>query len=246
MPKGSSDLGEQALSKAVEMGLSTQLDSVETLDVDIHTNPVALMQGELESANIQGQGLVIKDDLRTEELTVKTDGMAIDPLKAAFGDIELIRPTNAAVAAKLTEVDLARACNSDYIHNKLQNLEVKLDDRPVRVSIQQVQVSLPGEGRVAIATDILLVESGAQEHIAFSAVPAVGTQGYQLELNHVQMAPDNTSAPLTQSLLAAADELLDLRHFRLSGMTFQVGHIDVQKEHMNLQAKAHLEKFPGR
>lgn len=245
MPTGNSDLGEQALSKAVEIGLTAQLDAVDTLTADIHTDPVALMQGELESANIQGQGLVIKKDLRTEELTVKTDGIAIDPLKAAFGDIELTRPTNAAVAVKLTEADLERACNSAYIQEKLQNLKVMLDDRPVQVSLQQVQISLSGEGRVAVDADVLLVESKEQQHVAFSAVPSVGSEGYQLELNQVQMSPDNTSEALTQSLLTAADELLDLRKFSLSGMTFQVEQIDVQNEHMNLQAKAHLTKFPG-
>ncbi|PSR16317.1 DUF2993 domain-containing protein [filamentous cyanobacterium CCP3] len=245
MPTGNSDLGEQALSKAVEMGLTAQLDAVDTLAADIRADPVALIQGELESADIQGRGLVIKKDLRTEELTVKTDGMAIDPLKAVFGDIELTRPTNAAVVAKLTEADLERACNSDYIQEKLQNLKVTLDDRPVRVSLQQVQVSLPGAGRVAVATDVLLVESGERQHVAFSAVPSVGAEGYQLQLSQVQMSPDNTSETLTQSLLTAADELLDLRKFSLSGMTFQVEQVDVQKEHMNLQAKAHLTKFPG-
>ncbi|MBE9155562.1 DUF2993 domain-containing protein [Nodosilinea sp. LEGE 06152] len=245
MAKGNSDLGEQALSKAVEMGLSTQLDSVESLEAEIRTNPGALLQGEVESADIQGQGLVIKGDLRTEELRVQTDGMAIDPIKAAFGNIELTRPTNAAMAAKLTEADIERACNSDYIQQKLQNLEVKLDDRPVQMKIQQVQVSLPGEGRVAIATDILKLDSGEQQHVAFSAVPAVDAQGYQLMLNDVQMEPNNTSEPLTQSLLAAANDLLDLRQFSLSGMTFQVERIDVQKEHMTLQAKAHLKTFPG-
>lgn len=245
MAKGNSDLGEQALSKAVEMGLTTQLDSVENLEAEIHTNPVALVQGELESADIQGQGLVMKDDLRTEELTVQTDGMAIDPLKAAFGEIELTRPTNATVAVKLMEADIERACNSDYIHKKLQNLEVKLDDRPVQVRAQQMQVSLPGQGRVAIATDVLLVESGEQRHVAFSAAPAIKPQGYQIVFNDVQMEPGNTSEPLTQGLLAAADDLLDLRRFSLNGMSLQVQTIDVQREHMNLQAKAHLEKFPG-
>ncbi|MGB3203342.1 MAG: DUF2993 domain-containing protein [Nodosilinea sp.] len=246
MTQGTSDLGEQALSKAVEIGLTAQLDAVDALTADIHTDPVALMQGQLESADIQGRGLVIKKDLRTEELSVKTDGMAIDPLKAAFGDIELTRPTNAAVAAKLTEADLERACNSDYIHKKLQNLQITLDDRPVRVSLQQVQVSLPGDGRVAVAADILLVESGEQQHVAFSAVPSVGPEGYQLQLKQVHMSPNNTSEALTQSLLTAADDLLDLRKFSLSGMTFQVEHIDVQREHMTLQAKALLTKFPGR
>ncbi len=35
----SPDLGEQTLNKAAEIGLSSQLDEVENLDVDIKTDP---------------------------------------------------------------------------------------------------------------------------------------------------------------------------------------------------------------
>ncbi|MGA9379223.1 MAG: LmeA family phospholipid-binding protein [Phormidium sp.] len=45
-------LGEQVLSKATEIGLSTQLDEVEELNVDIRTNPIQVMQGELESVSM--------------------------------------------------------------------------------------------------------------------------------------------------------------------------------------------------
>jgi len=45
-------LGEEALSKAAEIGLSTQLDEVEELNVDIRTNPIQVMQGELESVSM--------------------------------------------------------------------------------------------------------------------------------------------------------------------------------------------------
>ncbi|WP_035991270.1 DUF2993 domain-containing protein [Leptolyngbya sp. KIOST-1] len=245
MAQGNSDLGEQALSKAVEMGLSTQLDAVETLETEIRTDPVALMQGQLESVAIQGQGLVIKEDLRTEALAVKTDGIAIDPLKAALGDIELTRPTNATVAAKLTEADIERACNSDYIQQKLQDLEVTVEDRPVRLRVQQVKVSLPGDGRVAIATDIQRLDSGEQQHVAFTTTPTLAPEGYQVVLSEVDLGEDNTSAPLTESLLSAAKDLLDLRQFSLSGMTLHVDRIDVLEKYINLQAKAQLEKFPG-
>jgi hypothetical protein len=245
MATGNPDLGEQALGKAMEVGLSSQLDAVETLEAEIRTNPVALMQGELESAAIQGQGLVMKEDLRTEQLTVQTDGIAIDPIKAAFGDIELTRPTNATAAVTLTEVDIQRACNGDYIHRKLQKLAVNLDDRPVRLDAQQIRVSLPGAGRVAIAADVTVVETEAQHHVAFSAIPVMGSQGHEIVLEQVEVAPDNTSDPLTHSLLAVAAELLDLRKFTLSGMTLQIQQIEVQSGKMNLQAQALLEKFPG-
>src|SRR5919199_3497575 len=83
------DIGEQALSKAVEVGLSTQLDEVENLDVDIRTDPVKLIQGELESVQIEGQGLVMQKDLRAQELKVRTGDISINPLSVAFGKIEL-------------------------------------------------------------------------------------------------------------------------------------------------------------
>lgn len=245
MPSNNLDLGEQALSKAVEVGLSTQLDAVESLEVEIRTNPIAFMQGELESADIQAQGLVIKDDLRTDQLTVQTDGVAIDPIKAALGEIEFTRPTNAAMAAKITEADVERAFNSEYIHQKLQAVEVDLGDRSVQVNAQQVQVSLPGQGRVAIAADVLVVELGEQQHVAFNALLAMGPKGYELVLNDIQMAAANTSDELTRGLLAIAANLLDLRHFTLSGMTLQLQHINVQPGHIDMQAQAYLEKFPG-
>ena len=245
MTRGNADLGEQALSKAFEMGLSTQLDAADVLDTEIRTNPLALMQGELESADIQGRGLVIKNDLRTELLTVKTDGLAIDPLKAALGSIELTRPTNATAAVELTEGDIERACNSDYIRQKLQALDVTLEGDPVRVTAEQINFSLPGDDQVAIAASLVLDETGERQQVAFRAVPALGPRGHEVVLNNVQIEPENTSEPLTQSLLAAAKDLLDLHNFTLSGMTLQLQSLDVQPGKMVLQMQAYVEKFPG-
>jgi hypothetical protein len=240
-----SDLGEQALSKAVEVGLSAQLDEVETLEAEVHTDPIALMQGEIKSADIHGHGLVMEGDLRTEDITVKTDGIAIDPLKAAFGDIKLTRPTNAAALVTLTESDIERAFNSDFICQKLQNLEVMIDDRPMHVNAQRIQFSLPSLGKVAIATDITVLETEETQHLSLSAVPEIGSQGHQVVLKDLQVESGDAPKALTDSLLQAASELLDLRNFALDGMSLQLQKIDVKTGQIVLQAKAHLEKFPG-
>jgi hypothetical protein len=245
MANGNADLGEQALSKAVEIGLSSQLDGAESLEADIRTNPIALAQGELESADIEGRGLVIKKGLRTEQISVQTDGIAIDPLKAAFGQIELTRPTNANATVKLTEEDIDRACNSDYIQSKLQGAQVTLEDRPVRVTVRQVDFLLPGDNRVAIAAQVTLEETGEEQRIAFSAVPTLGPQGHQVMLEDVQIGEENSSAPLTEGLLATVPDLLDLRTFTLGGMTLQLQGLTVQPGAIDLQVQAHVQKFPG-
>ena len=62
----SSNIGDRAISEAAEVGLANQLDEAKNLDVDICTNPLNIMQGEIDSVSVKGEGLVIKKELRAE------------------------------------------------------------------------------------------------------------------------------------------------------------------------------------
>jgi hypothetical protein len=240
------DLGEQALSKAVEIGLSTQLDEVENLEVDIRTDPGKLLQGELESVKIEGQGLVMQKDLRAEELEVKTNSIAINPLSAAFGKIELTRPTEADAHVVLAEQDMERAFNSEYIHDKLQNLDVNVDGQAMTIDTRQVQFRLPGDGKIALNAEILLNKTGETKQVSFTTVPRMSAGGEQISLDEVQYAEGQEVSPeLTAALLERAGELLNLRNFELEGMSLRLKGLDVQKGKLTLQANAYVEKFPN-
>jgi hypothetical protein len=240
------DFGEQALSKAVEIGLSTQLDEVENLEVDIRTDPGKLLQGELESVKIEGQGLVMQKDLRAEELEVKTNSIAINPLSAAFGKIELTRPTEADAHVVLAEQDMERAFNSEYIHDKLQNLDVNVDGQAMTIDTRQVQFRLPGDGKIALNAEILLNKTGETKQVSFTTVPRMSAGGEQVSLDEVQYAEGQEVSPeLTAALLERAGELLNLRNFELEGMSLRLKGLDVQKGKLTLQANAYVEKFPN-
>ncbi len=240
------DFGEQALSKAVEIGLSTQLDEVENLEVDIRTDPGKLLQGELESVKIEGQGLVMQKDLRAEELEIKTDSIAINPLSAAFGKIELTRPTEADAHVVLAEQDMERAFNSEYIHDKLQNLDVNVDGQAMTIDTRQVQFRLPGDGKIALNAEILLNKTGETKQVSFTTVPRMSAGGEQISLDEVQYAEGQEVSPeLTAALLERAGELLNLRNFELEGMSLRLKGLDVQKGKLTLQANAYVEKFPN-
>jgi hypothetical protein len=240
------DLGEQALSKTVEMALSTQLDEVENLDIDIRTDPLKLVQGQLDSVKIEGQGLVMQKDLRAQELQVNTGSIAINPLSVAFGKIELTRPTQAEAYVVLTEPDIERAFNSEYIHDKLQNLEVNVDGQPMKIDTRQVQLRLPGENKIALSAEILLKETGETKQVSFTAMPRLSAGGQSLSLDDVQYAEGKEVSPeLTAALLDSANELLDLRNFELEGMSLRLKGLDVQKGKLTLQAQAHVEQFPS-
>lgn len=245
MSGGDLSLGDQAISKAVEVGLTTQLDEADNLNVNVQTNPLGLLQGELESVQIEGEGLVMKQDLRTEKLEVKTDGIAINPLKVAFGEIELTRPTNASAMILLKEADIDRAFNSDFIKSKLQGLEIHVNGQPTKVNTQQVEFRLPGEGKVAISADVLLPETGETKHVAFSAVPKMAPNGQQVLLQDVQPSDDGEISELTNCLVKSAGDLLDLRNFELDGMDLCLNRVDIRQGEMEFKADARVEKFPG-
>ncbi|AFZ18232.1 LmeA family phospholipid-binding protein [Allocoleopsis franciscana] len=245
MTLGKPDIGEQALSKAAEIGLSTQLDEVEDLDVDIRTDPGKLVQGELESVEIEGKGLVMQKDLRAQELEIKTSNIAINPLSAAFGKIELTRPTDADAHVVLTEQDLERAFNSEYIHNKLQNLQVHVNGQPLVINTRQVQLRLPGDGKILLTAEILLKETGETQTISFSTVPHLTPGGERIALEDIQYSQGKELSPeLTTALLDRASELLNLRNFELEGMSLRLKGMDVQKGKLTLQGTAHVEQFP--
>jgi LmeA-like phospholipid-binding len=243
---GKPDIGEQALSKAAEIGISTQLDEAETLEVDVRANPFKLMQGEVESVKISGEGLVMKQDLRAEELTVEVSDVAINPLKAAFGEIELTHPTEASAQVVLTEQDIERAFNSDYLKEKLQNLSVMVDGQPTTVNTNHIEFRIPGEGKIVLTADIQLVETGEAKQVSFTAVPRVDASGQRILLEDVQYGEQQETSPeLTAALLADANELLDLRNFNLKTMSLQVQKLDVQPGRLTIHGSAQVQQFPN-
>ncbi|MER3589044.1 MAG: DUF2993 domain-containing protein, partial [Mastigocladus sp. ERB_26_1] len=149
-------LGEQALNKAVEMGLSSQLDEVENLDVNVKAEPLNLVQGQVETVSIDGEGLVMQQELRMEKIEMEISSVAINPLSAAFGKIELTKPTQGRALVVLTEEDINRAFNSEYIRSQLQGQKIQVDGQLMTVVPQKVEFRLPGDGKVALSGTLVL------------------------------------------------------------------------------------------
>jgi LmeA-like phospholipid-binding len=241
-----SSLGEQALSKAAEIGISTQLDAVEAIEVDIQANPVELVQGQVSSVAIEGKGMVMQQDLRMEAMKLETGAIALNPLRAAFGNIELTQPTDAKAYVVLTAEDITRAFNSAYIHEKLQNLTLTVQGQPMTVDTQQVVLDLPGNGKFALSADILLRQTGERQRVAFTAIPQVSADGTAISLTQIEYSEGQGLSPeLTDALVQKASELLNLRHFELEGMKLRLHHVEMQEGQLTLQAEALVVQFPS-
>jgi LmeA-like phospholipid-binding len=245
MTSDSPDMGEKALSKITELGIASQLDKVENIDIDIRTNPVSLVQGKLDSVSISGQGLVMKQDLRMEALDIKTDKVSINPLSAVFGNVELIHPTDAEAQIVLNEADINHAFESSYIQSKLKNLSMDIDGQSELVDIQNVSLHLPGENKFAINADFLIQNQSEPKKISVEAMPQVCEDGNQISLDILSAECKGLSNKIMAVILNQLTALLDLRNFDIPGMSLQLERLEAQDGQLVIHANTQIQQFPS-
>jgi LmeA-like phospholipid-binding len=239
------DLGNQAISKVVEMGIATQLDRSEQIDVDIRTNPVNFIQGKFDSVEISGQGLVVKQDLRVETITINTDEVSINPLSAVFGNIELTQPTDAEAQIILTEADINHALSCDYIQSKLHGLKMELDGQPVTIDIQQASLDLPGDNQFVISTTFLLREPNEIKKMSATAIPQVNENGNRISLEILAAQGEGLNLQLVLVIFEQLTELLDLRNFNIPGVSLQIHQLEAQLGKLVIHAKSQIAQIPN-
>lgn len=238
------DLGEQALGKVAEVAITSQLDEVEEISVDIHTDPLKLIQGKVDSVGITGEGMVMKQDLRVAEVEISTGAVTIDPLKAIVGQVELVEPTSAEAQIVLTEADLNRALASDYLRNKMDRIEVKEQGKTHLVQILNAQVHLLEDNKISL--DVELQPQDSQDNKRCSAVvkPFLQDEGRRIQVEVLSAEGQGLSLEFITAILNQVVDLLDLRNFELDGIALQLEQLSVQPGKMLLQARTLVEKLP--
>lgn len=244
MTKDNRSLEGQALSKAAEIGIKSQLDEVQEVEVDVDAQALEIAQGKVDSVSIQSKGMVMEKDLRVEDMNLQAGNVSINPLSIALGKVELTRPTDASAQVVLLEQDINRAFNSEYIRSKMQELDVNLEGRTVKINIQQVDFRLLDSEKVALSATMVLRETGENELVAFTAKPEIGEGGQRVVLTQVEYQDGKDLSPeLTEAVLECSAELLDLRNFELEGMTLKIQKLDIFEGKLLLQTAAHVEQF---
>jgi LmeA-like phospholipid-binding len=244
MGLGEPGLGEQALSKAAEMGITQQLTEVEEVHVDIRTDPFKLMQGKVDSVSVTGEGMVMKDALRMEHLHVDTGEVAINAGSALFGKIELTHEAEANAEVTLTQEDVNHAFSSEYILSKMRNLTIDDQGKPVKVSIQTAAVEFLEAGKVHLKAHVLV--NGSSEARSAEAVVVLSVQdgGHRIGFEEVAGTEGESDPQVTQMLLHALTTLADLRHFEFSGMSLVLSDLQVQPGKMLLKGTTLVSKIP--
>ncbi|HLO51940.1 MAG TPA: DUF2993 domain-containing protein [Kamptonema sp.] len=246
MTQGNAGLGEQAMNKVAEMAIASQLDESESLSVSLKTDPGQLAQGAVDSVSIDGKGLVMQQDLRMEELELHLKDLSVNPLSAVFGKIELTQPSLGTVRVVLTESDINRAFNSEYITTKLSAQKVHVNGNPVTIDAKSVECNLLESGKFALNAEVLVRETSSIEKVSFIALPQINQEGWGISLGDVEYPSHHELSPeLTAALVEKASEILNLRNFDLKGMSVRIQQLDVQPGLLTLHASAKVDRFPS-
>lgn len=240
------NLEGSALSTAAEVGLKSQLDSAETIDVTVEAHAGQLVQGQLESVEIDGSGLVMKGDLRIEELHLETDAIAIDPLRAAFGKIELTRSTHASTEVVLTEDDMNKALASDYLRQKMQAVPLVVEGQTKTAQVLDIAIRLLGEGKVFASALIQLSDEPDSRQVSFTTQPVVRPDGQGVVLRDIEYKNEPSLPPeMTRCLAEQAARLLNFSNFALDGMTLLVEELRIEQTAIRMAGAAQIDEFPG-
>ena len=238
-------LDEQAIALAAQAGLSSQLDTAEKIDVDVRTDLLKVVQGQADSINISGQGLVLQEDIRVQEMELRLDNVAIDPISALFGQVELTHPVDAIAKLVLTQEDLNRTLGSDYVKNRMQKLELNVDGELATITIQQLELLLPNKGKIVVNGNALLTEMGNTRQVGFSAVirPRTSQQPILIEGFECQDG-QNISLELAVALLEKMKQLTQSPFIELEKIALRVKELAVEPGKLTLFTEAHVREIP--
>lgn len=238
-------LEEQALSEAAEMAIAAQLDEVENIDVEVRTDLLKMVQGQADSVSIAAQGVVMQKDIRVQEMEVHTDRIAIDLLRTIFGHVELETPLDATARVVLTEQDLNRTLNSDYIRSQFQSLELNVQGQIITLEPQQLQIHLSGDGKIGFSGTIVLHETGKTRRMGFTALIRLPVMKQPLLLEAFQCTQgEGISLELALTLMNKARELMDSPYFEIEGVALCIKKLDVQSGRLTLYTDAYVRQLP--
>ncbi|MCW5314198.1 LmeA family phospholipid-binding protein [Nostoc sp. KVJ3] len=237
---------EKLISQEAEKRISETLDGVEKIEIDVQTDLLKIFQGQADGVSVAGLGLVIQEGVRVQEIKLQTDSIAINPFSALFGQIQLNEPVNTIARIILTEVDINHALASDFVRTQMQNLELNVDGKIVSFEPQQIQVFLPGAGKIECKGKVLLKEMGNTRPFAYTAIalPRTHSQPTLLESFHCTEG-GGISIELVTAFMLKAKELMNTPSFKWKEMEFNIKDIKVEIGSLILLVETQMKQIPS-
>ncbi|MGH1395499.1 MAG: LmeA family phospholipid-binding protein, partial [Trichormus sp.] len=144
------NLEAQIVSQAAERRVSDELAAAEQIDIYVQTDLLKIVQGQADAVTVAAQGLITKHNLRVQEIKLKTDGIAINPMKAIFGEIQLHKPINLIARIILHEADINSNLNSDFSRQLVSNFQLDVDGVIFKFALEDLHILFPEKQQIEL------------------------------------------------------------------------------------------------
>ncbi|MDJ0662596.1 MAG: DUF2993 domain-containing protein [Crocosphaera sp.] len=237
------DLGEKTINKIAEVALSTKLEKRDKLEVKVKTDPNLLAKGTLESLVIDCQGLMVENVLRMESINITLNTIAVSPFKALTGNIQLTQPSRGKACVLLTEQDITRVLEQAILRK--QPSEIIIDEKVVKVSLQQVTCNLLDTGKILIQGKVKREDTQNIKKVSLEIKPKICQAGNGVIMDDIEYLEEaNLSSILLNPILEEAKSILNLKNFKVDGLSLKVEDFNIKQGALQLEAEAGMTHFP--
>lgn len=243
------NLGEKTLNKIAEIALSAQFQQADQLSVQIKTDPNRLAKGMLESLVIKGQGLVINRGLRLQAMEIILFAIAVNPLKALRGNIQLTQPSQGSASFLFLETDLVYGINLAELQQHLNPHRFYLDGQQVTAEISAVNCQLGADQTLQLQVDFWLKALRETRFTKIQIKPRLDETRQTIVLDDYELlsGSDRHLSPLVvPTLLAQTARLLNLASFTIEGFSLVLTQIDITAGQLWLRAEVKMTQFPAK
>jgi LmeA-like phospholipid-binding len=246
------DWGENLLNKVASNTIRHLFTRSESVEVAVRCNPSSkLLQGTIDSFKMNGRGLVIRRDFRTEEMSFETDAVSLDFASVIQGKIALKQPTQAVALVKLTEIDLNQAFQAELVRKRLENLSVPALTEisgGEAVSFTDVKLQLLPNNRIKLLAKAnwsdRIVPISLYCTLAVAKRKRIQFNDLQFEAQDIPEDVRDISQQLTETLGTILNEMVDLDRFDLDGVKIRLNRLETQGKNLLFSGYAQIERVP--
>jgi len=246
------DFGERMLNTVASQSIRHLFSECESVEVTIRCNPSSkLLQGSIDSFQMNGRNLLIRRDFHVDEMTFETDAVAIDFSSVLTGKIRLRQPTQAVAQVVLTQAGINRAFKAELVRRRLHNLdtpELMQFSGGDPVSFDAVTVQLLPNNRLRIDAKVELpngvVPISLSTTLGIEKRRRILFQQPQFEADAIPESMRGISEILTHQFAEILNGMVDLDRFDLDGVMLRINRLETQDDRLIFSGYAQIEHFP--
>ena len=249
--------GGWVLDAIAENSLSSNVESVETLEVRVDNRPnYQLMKGKLDKLRIATRGIKLQQDLRIDVLELETDPISIDIQALGESDLKdlqnsLQQPLQAAARIVITEADLITALASESLLQQLQetlnNIVAQRAGNSTRTyEISAPQIDLLPDNRIKLDLELRRLSRNQQRSQELAITLEVGIEviaGTEIQLVNPQGTINgrSMSGRLLSGFAQGISDRLQLSNLESLGILARLLQLEVTEDRIELVAFTRIE-----